>query len=66
MCSGSVILPKPKGIIIVNDCITHFKDNVILIDDANEGKPTLTYIEGYEIEHNDSDGYGLMSPQYSL
>lgn len=66
VCSGSVVLPKPKGIIVVNDCITHFKDNVILIDDANEGKPTLTHIEGYEIEHNDSDGYGLMSPQYSL
>ena len=66
VCSGSVVLPKPKGIIVVNDCITHFKDNVILIDDANEGKPTLTHIEGYEIEHNDSDGYGLMSPQYSV
>lgn len=65
VCSGSVVLPKPKGIIVVNDCITHFKDDVILIDDANDGKPSLTRIEGYEIEHNDSDGYGLMSPEYS-
>lgn len=65
VCSGSVVLPKPKGIIVVNDCITHFKDNVILIDDAKEGKPSLTHIEGYDIEHNDSDGYGLMTPQYS-
>ena len=45
VCSGSVVLPKPKGIIVVNDCITHFKDNVILIDDAKEGKPSLTHIE---------------------
>jgi len=65
VCSGSVALPEPKGIIVVNDCITHFTDNVILIDDANEGKPTLTHVENYEIEHNDSDGYGLMSPEYS-
>ena len=65
VCSGSVPLPEPKGIIVVNDCITHFKDDVILIDDANEGKPTLTPVKGYEIEHNDSDGYGLMTPEYS-
>ena len=66
VCSGSVALPDPKGIIVVNDCITHFTDNVILIDDANEGKPTLTHIKDYEIEHNDSDGYGLMTPEYSI
>ena len=66
VCSGSVALPKPEGIIVVNDCITHFKDDIILIDDANEGKPTLTNIKGYDIEHNDSDGYGLMTPQYSI
>lgn len=65
VCSGSIALPEPKGIIVVNDCITHFKDDVILIDDANEGKPTLTHVKDYEIEHNDSDGYGLMSPEYS-
>lgn len=66
VCSGSVALPEPKGIIVVNDCITHFKDNVILIDDTNDGKPTLTNIKDYDVEHNDSDGYGLMSPEYSI
>ena len=65
VCSGSVALPKPEGIIVVNDCITHFKDDVILIEDSNEGKPSLTKVQGYDIEHNDSDGYGLMTPQYS-
>lgn len=66
VCSGSVALPEPKGIIVVNDCITNFKDNVILIDDTNDGKPTLTNIKDYDVEHNDSDGYGLMSPEYSI
>lgn len=65
ICSGSTPLPEPKGIIVVKDCITHFKDNVILINDETEGEPILTHVDGYEIEHNDSDGYGLMLPSYS-
>lgn len=65
ICSGSIPIPEPNGIIVVKDCITHFKDNVIMINDEGEGEPTMEYIEGYDIEHNDSDGYGLMLPSYS-
>lgn len=65
VCSGSVPLPMPKGFIVVDDCITHFKDNVITISDDTGGEPELKYVEDYEIEHNDSDGYGLMLPSYS-
>lgn len=65
ICSGSIPLPKPRGIIVVKDCITHFKDNVILINDETVGEPVLTHENGFDIEHNDSDGYGLMSPEYS-
>lgn len=65
ICSGSTPLPQPEGIIVVNDCITHFKDDVILINDETDGEPLLTYEKDYEIEHNDSDGYGLMLPSYS-
>lgn len=64
-CSGSTPLPEPNGIIIVKDCVTHFKEDVILIDDSSDGEPVLTYEDDYEIEHNDSDGFGLMLPQYS-
>lgn len=64
-CSGSIPLPSPRGIIVVNDCITRFKDNVILINDETDGEPIMTKVDGYEIEHNDSDGYGLMLPSYS-
>ena len=66
ICSGSIPLPKPNGIIVVKDCITHFKEDIILIDDSNDGEPKLTYEKDYEIEHNDSDGFGLMLPSYSL
>lgn len=65
VCSGSKPLPMPKGFIVVNDCITHFKDNVIVIDDKDGGEPEMKYVEGYEIERNNSDGFGLMLPSYS-
>jgi len=65
MCSSSSPLPQPEGVIVVNDCITHFKEDVILIQDSDGPEPELTYFNDYEIEHNDSDGYGLMLPSYS-
>lgn len=65
ICSGSTPIPEPNGIIVVDDCITYFKDDVIYITDEYDGEPKLSYIDGYDIEHNDSDGYGLMLPSYS-
>lgn len=65
VASGSMPIPQPSGIIVVNDCITHFKDNVILISDEKEGEPELTHVDNYDIEHNNSDGFGLMLPSYS-
>lgn len=65
ICSGSTPIPQPNGIIVVNDCITYFKDNVILINDETDGEPILTYEKDFDIEHNDSDGYGMMLPSYS-
>lgn len=65
VCSGSTPIPEPNGIIVVKDCITHFKDDVILINDETDGEPLLTYEKDFDIEHNDSDGYGLMLPAYS-
>lgn len=65
LCSGSIPLPDPKGFIVVKDCITHFKENVILIDDSEDGEPRLTSETDYEIDHNNSDGYGFMLPSYS-
>lgn len=65
VCSGSTPIPEPKGIIVVNDCITHFKEDVILIDDAEGDEPSLTYVNDYSVDHNNSDGCGLMLPEYS-
>ena len=65
VCSGSTPLPEPNGIIVVKDCITTFREDVIVIDDSCDGEPKLTHVKDYLIEHNDSDGYGLMLPSYS-
>ena len=65
VCSGSTPIPEPNGIIVVKDCITRFNDNIILINDESDGEPIMTQINDYTVEHNDSDGYGLMLPSYS-
>lgn len=65
ICSGSIPLPKPNGIIVVPDCITRFRERVIRITDEGEGEPAMTEEDNFEFEHNNSDGYGLMLPAYS-
>ena len=62
MCSSSIPVSMPKGIIVVKDCVTHFKDNVIFVDDSESDEPVVTYKDNVDIELIDSDGYGLMSP----
>lgn len=64
ICSGSIPVTKPR-ILIVNDCNITFKENVIKINDEKDGEPVLSYEKDYNIEYCDSDGYGLMSPEYS-
>lgn len=61
-CSGSEPVSLPHGICVVNDCVTHFRSNVITIDDANSDEPIVEYKENEEVELSDSDGYGLMLP----
>lgn len=61
-CSGSTPVSQPNGILVVPDCETTFRENILMLNDEAEGEPTLTYLENYEITLNESDGYGLMSP----
>lgn len=62
VCSGSEPVTMPKGIAVVNDCMTLFKADVVRLSDENEGDPEMTFCPGEEIELDDSDGYGLMLP----
>ncbi len=65
ICSGSTPLPKPRGFIVVNDCVTFFKEDVITIDDSEDGEPVMKEVSNYEIKHDGSDGFGFMTPSYS-
>lgn len=61
-CSGSTPVSLPHGICVVPDCVTHFKSNVIYIDDEGVDEPKMEYREHEDVELIDSDGYGLMLP----
>lgn len=65
VCSGSVPLPEPEGIIVVRDCMTSFVEDAIMINDENDGEPSLSHEKNHPFEHDDSDGYGLMLPSYA-
>lgn len=62
VCSGSIPVSMPKGVAIVNDCVTIFKSDVINISDDNEGEPLMEFQKNAEVELVESDGYGIMLP----
>lgn len=64
VCSGSIPVSTPR-IIVIPDCVTKFREDVIMLNDEKPGEPEMTIEKNKEIEHVDSDGFGLMSPEYS-
>lgn len=63
VCSSSIPVSMPNGVVVVHDCITHFKADVIELDDTGLNQPSMKYIKAKDMELNDSDGYGLAMPQ---
>lgn len=64
-CSSSAPVSLPRGILVVDDAVTHFKEKVISLDDRTTDEPVMT-IEEQDIELIDSDGYGLICPSLAL
>lgn len=63
VCSASIAVSAPRGVLVVDDCVTRFFEDAIVISDAEDGgEPVLQYRPHAEIELIDSDGYGLMCP----
>jgi hypothetical protein len=65
VCSGSTPVSNPRGVLVVKDCVTTFKTNVIKIDDTDSEYPIITNEQDFEILLEESDGYGLISPYLS-
>lgn len=61
-CSASNPVSMPKGILIVSDVETTFRDSIIYITDENGGEPEMEYRENEEITLDACDGFGLMLP----
>ena len=56
----------PGGIIVVKDCIVHFKTNFIEIDDSDStSEPKVTEKYNADFENNMSDGCSMMLPHLS-
>ena len=60
-CSASIPVTDPDGVLVINDCFTHFKDHVIVLDDGASGEPTMVEDMEHDCELCASDGFGLIS-----
>lgn len=61
-CSASIPVSNPKGVLVVHDVETTFKDDVIVVDGLSGGRPKVEEVDGYESTLNACDGLGLMTP----
>lgn len=64
-CSASQPISDPQGIIVVPDCLTHIKEDVIMIDDSGDSdEPTMKLLKDEELENNANDGFCLCKIEY--
>lgn len=65
-CSASIAVSWPR-VIVVKDAVTHFKHDVLLVDDSDTSleEPIVKQVNDYDIEYNVSDGMGFVTPEMS-
>lgn len=58
--------PIPGGVIVVKDCFTHFRADVINVDDSNyPDEPMVQLMKDQDIENDCSDGCSIITPELS-
>lgn len=62
-CSASQKICEPNGILVVSDCLTNIKTDVIDIDEGEHGEPIVSY-KKINAENNASDGFNLCTIDY--
>ena len=62
--SASVTIPEPRSVLVVKDCITKFKGDVVRIDDSETDEPIVEEKFNVDLENNGSDGMNLCTPEY--
>ena len=61
-CSASTPVSLPHGILVVDDCETHFNSDIIYLNDEDADEPVMEYQYDVPVDLDESDGYGLMLP----
>ena len=59
-------MSNPQGVLVVPDCVTHFLDDYLIINDEGVDEPLITEAKSQQVELIDSDGYGLMLPSRAM
>ena len=65
-CSASQPICEPNKILVVTDCFTKYKDDIIKLDntDPMTESPKIEYQYGVELENNATDGFNLCTIDY--
>lgn len=61
-CSASTPVSLPKGVLVVDDCMTEFLSDIVYLTDENDGEPEMEERQSESITMDASDGYGIMLP----
>ncbi len=61
-CSASIPVSMPHGILVVKDCETMFRENVIRLNDEGFEEPEMKLCENELITLDATDGCGMMLP----
>lgn len=61
-CSASIPVSDPDGIIVVNDCETHFMADTVYLNDEGCDEPMMEFRPNTEIKLDATDGCGMMLP----
>jgi hypothetical protein len=61
-CSSSIPVTVPKGILVVKDIETTFKEDVITIKNSDTDRPDLISEEKYQIKLSPCDGCSIILP----
>lgn len=62
VCSASIPVSFPKGVLIVSDFETSFKSDIIYLSDDCTDEPVEKAISDYDVQLNACDGCGIMLP----
>ncbi|NFO24096.1 hypothetical protein FDB03_06260 [Clostridium botulinum] len=64
-CSASVPVTQPRGVLVIKDGVTFFKDKVLQLTDDGKGGFELNQVDNYNIERQFADGCGMISKELS-